>query len=224
MGRARAMTLIETLVTLAIIALISGIAILGLGVRSSAKLKAAAAQLAGSIKIAYAHSIATSKSVRLVFDFSTNKTTMEVSPDRHLMKKDPAGGANPATQLEQEALEASKAIADGPQTPRAQFDVATAFGMPKAGRDLPSGINFWRVQTQHDADPVSEGRAYLYFFPNGQTEAASMQLRVSNSDEAEDSNYLTVVVSPLTGRAEVKRGRVEITPPIEDSDLSERPE
>ncbi|MFO0618060.1 MAG: prepilin-type cleavage/methylation domain-containing protein [Polyangiaceae bacterium] len=218
------MTLIETLVTLAIIALISGVAVLGLGARTGAKLKSSAAQLTGSIRIAYAHSISTSKSVRLVFDFGAHKTTLEEAPQRHLIKHELSGGATAASELEAAALEASQTIANGPVAPRAQFEGAKAFGIPKDGRDLESGINFWRVYTTHDPEPVSEGRAYLYFFPNGQTESASIQLRISNSDEAEESNYLTVVVSPLTGRTEVKRGRVEITPPRDDREASERDE
>lgn len=222
--RDRGMTLIETLVTLAIIALISGIAILGLGSRTSAKLKASAAQLSGSIRIAYAHSISTAKTVRLVFDFASHKTTMEEAPQRHLMKKDASGGATPASELEAAALEASQAIAEGPQVPRATFEPTKSFGMPKEGRELESGINFWSVRTSHDVEPVPEGRAYLYFFPNGQTESAAVQLRISNANEADDSNYLTVVVSPLTGRTEVKKGRVEFTPPRDDVEASEREE
>jgi general secretion pathway protein H len=218
------MTLIETLVTLAIIALISGVAVLGMGARMGAKLKSSAAQLTGSIRIAYAHSISTSKSVRLVFDFTAHKTIMEAAPQRHLLKKELSGGATAASELEAAALEASQAIANGPVAPRAQFDVTTAFGMPKEGRDLSSGINFWRVYTTHDPEPVSDGKAYLYFFPNGQTESASIQLRISNSNEDEESNYLTVVVYPLTGRTEVKRGRAEITPPRDDREASEREE
>lgn len=220
----RGMTLIETLITLAIIALISGIAVMGLGARSSARLKSSAAQLTGSIRIAYAHSISTAKTVRLVFDFTTHKTTMEEAPQRHLMKKDTSGGAMPASELEAAALEAAAAISDGPQAPRAAFDPAKSYGMPKEGRDLQSGISFWTVRTSHDVTPVAEGRAYLYFFPNGQTESAAVQLRVSNSDEAEESNYLTVLVSPLTGRTEVKKGRVEFTPPRDDTEASEREE
>lgn len=220
----RGMTLIETLVTLAIIAVVSGVAVMALGARSGAKLKSSAAQLTGSIRIAYAHSISTSKTVRLVFDFASNKTTMEASPQRHLIKKDLSGGATAASELEAAALEASATIAEGPQTPRAQFDLSKSFGMPKEGRELESGINFWRVYTTHDPEPVGEGRAYLYFFPNGQTEQASIQLRISNSNEVEDSNYLTVLVYPLTGRTEVKKGRFEMVPPRDDREASERDE
>jgi general secretion pathway protein H len=217
----RGVTLIETLITVAIIALVSGMAVLGVGATARARLKRAATQIAGSVRIAYAHSISTSKSVRLAFDFETGKTTLEESPQRHLIVRDPSGGASPATELEAQAQAANQAI-QGPHLAKSEFSAGKAFGFPDEGRELPSGIGFWSVQTSHQDTPTGEGRGYLYFFPNGQTETAAIQIRISNSDEGEDSNYVTVLVAPLTGRTEVRRGRVDMPQPRDDREASER--
>ena len=218
----RAVTLIETLITVAIIALVSGMAMLGIGATSRARLKRAATQVSGSIRIAYAHSISTSKSVRLVFDFETGKTTMEATPQHHLLKNDIAGGASPATELEAQAQAQSAAIQDGPRAPKAEFAAAKAFGFPNEGREMPSGIGFWQVQTGHQDQATVEGRGYLYFFPNGQTESAAIQIRISNSEETEEGNYLTVLVAPLTGKTDIQKGRIDMPKPRNEREASER--
>lgn len=217
----RGVTLIEVLITVAIIALVTGMAALGMGATTRARLKRAATQITGAIRIAYAHSISTSKSVRLAFDFESGKTTIEETSQRHLIMRDPSGGASPATELESQALAASQAI-QGPHTSRAEFAPGKVFGFPNEGRDLPSGIGFWQVQTAHQDAPIGEGRAYLYFSPNGQTENAAIQIRISNSDESNESNYLTVLVQPLTGRTQVVKGRVDAPTPRDDREASER--
>ena len=48
----------------------------------------------------------------------------------------------------------------------------------KGHKALEGGIKFRGVQTQHDDLPRTEGRAYLYFWPGGQTERASIQLKI----------------------------------------------
>ena len=54
---------------------------------------------------------------------------------------------------------------------------------------------FVRVFTPHDPDPREEGRAVIYFFPNGTAEHAFIQL-----SDGEERVY-TVEVHPLTGKS-----------------------
>jgi general secretion pathway protein H len=72
------------------------------------------------------------------------------------------------------------------------------------------------VETEHDEEPVTEGRAYVYFWPGGITERAAIRLK--RSDNSEDG--LTVLLSPLTGRASIQRGKASFPPPREDPDGS----
>ena len=60
---------------------------------------------------------------------------------------------------------------------------------------LPKTVKFRSVYTPRQTDPVTAGRAYVYFFPLGQTEPAIIVL----SDEAGESFY-SLVVHPITGR------------------------
>jgi len=90
----------------------------------------------------------------------------------------------------------------------------------KGHKALERGIKFRRVQTAHDLEERKEGRAYLYFWPGGQTERAAIQLKVGDNDD--EKNAITLVVAPLTGKVTVKDGAVEVKKPLDDKDSSER--
>ena len=92
----------------------------------------------------------------------------------------------------------------------------------KGPRALESGIKIRSVETGHDAEARTEGRAYLYFWPGGRTELASIQIRIGDSDE--DSQTLSLEISPLTGKVTIKPGPVELVIPTEDNQKSDREE
>ena len=64
------------------------------------------------------------------------------------------------------------------------------------------------VFTPRMADPITKGRAYIYFFPLGQTEPAIVHL----SDPTEQTIY-SLVVHPVTGRVRIVNSYVQ--PPID---------
>jgi general secretion pathway protein H len=70
----------------------------------------------------------------------------------------------------------------------------------KRGKDrkLEGDTLFKRVFTPHETRPREEGKAYLYFFPNGVGEHAFIQL--SDGDSAEERIY-TIETHPLSGKA-----------------------
>lgn len=216
------MTLIEVLITIAIVTVIAGLALISMsGATSGARLRQAATQISGSVRVAYAHATATSKVVRLTFDFQESKILLEESQGRHLIRDDDSGGAEAATEIEQEAQAAAESLTKGPRAPRASFAAVEALGFPEEGKELPSNIQFWQVETGHQEAPIREGHAYLYFFPGGQTENAAIQLRISNADEDDTSSFLTVTVAALTGRTKIGKGRVDMVKPRSDEDASE---
>jgi general secretion pathway protein H len=72
---------------------------------------------------------------------------------------------------------------------------------------FPEGVRIVSVRTEHDAEPITEGEAFLYFFPMGRTQLAHIQLQ----DESGDDQY-TIKVQPLTGK-------VTVVPEIQDLEL-----
>jgi general secretion pathway protein H len=136
------------------------------------------------------------------------------------------GGASAITEAEKAALQEGEKIVKGPAVSKPQFHPIDALGFgdadtsSKGGRPLQRGIQFRAVQTGHDEVPRTSGRAYLYFWPGGMTERASIQLRIG--DSAEDYQTLTLLVSPLTGKVSMKGGPVELEIPTDDEHASDR--
>jgi general secretion pathway protein H len=134
------------------------------------------------------------------------------------------GGADAVTQAEKAALEDGERLVKGPMAPRPQFRAIDAYGFGeiesgKGGKSLGRAVMFRAVQTSHDDEPRRSGRAYLYFWPGGLTERASIQVHIG-SDTNETT--LTLLVSPLTGRVTVKAGPVDLKMPTDDSTESDR--
>lgn len=225
---ARGVTLLEIMVVMILLALVVGGVILGGGQVASARLRHTATMLAGAVRVGFLRATATSKSQRLVFDIDERKVWLEESSLPMLVQsKDTTstGGADPATEFERRALEENDRILKGPRPARPKFTPVQSLGFSdgsgaKGPRKIDRGISFREVQALHDDQPRIAGRAYLYFWPGGQTELANIQLRIGQSTDPGDT--LTLVVSPLTGKVTVKNGPVAFVMPRDDKAASER--
>lgn len=229
-GGERAFTLIEVIVAIALIGLLSGTIIAGSGMLGANRLRAAAGLVISSVRLAASRANTTGRPVRIVFDLEADRLSVEETEGRMLRVKDTgasdsegaAAGAEAATEAERDALEYAKGVVDGPKAPRAAFKPVKGLGFEDdavGGRELGRGVHYRTVQTEHDDRPREEGRAYLYFWPGGGTERASIQLVRDGDDEG-----LSVLVSPLTGRAKIERGLVELENPTYDVDFDVREE
>lgn len=221
------LTLVEIIVVISLMAVVSGVAIGGSMQLPSARLRRSATMIASAIKVAYTRATATSRSLRLVMDLDQQKVWLEESQRPMLVQSAGAtavGGAEAITQAEKEALAAGERIVQGPPIPKPRFAPIDAYGFGdvagKGGKPLQSGITFRAVQTTHDDAPRASGRAYLYFWPGGRTEMASIELRIGQSEE--ESRTLTILVSPLTGRVDIQGGAVELEVPTDDDHASDR--
>lgn len=219
--RSRGVTLIEVLITLAIVAVITGLATFGMGVTSSARLKTSSITVASALQLASVHATAISRPVRLVFDIDAGKITMEASESAIFLKRQEKAESS-AEYLTKKAEAAGNQYASGAKDETSDFKPTKAFRFPETGVELERGIRFRQIQTDHAPDAVTEGKAYLYFFPTGQTETAAIQLRTSNADEAEESNFVTITVAPLTAKASIAKGRLSKPEPRTEAELSDR--
>jgi general secretion pathway protein H len=229
-ARARGITLIEMLVVLALIALFAAVVIAGSGQLSGARLRKGAAMLNAAIRVAFIRATVMSRSVRLVMDFEKNAIWLEEADQPMLVgSHDPTGGAEAVTAAEKAALAESERIIKGPGQARPAFH-AVGMGLVPSTEEkdrkdrneynLPSGIKFREVQSTHDDEPRTSDRAYLYFWPGGMTERASIVIKAG--DENDDAKSMTVVVSPLTGSTQIMSGAVALKVPADDKEASER--
>ncbi len=213
---------------MAIISLVTGAAVAGSMQLPSARLRRSATMIASAVKVAYTRATATSHDLRLVMDIDAKAIWLEESDLPMLLQsKDKTGtaGADPVTQVERQAFEAGDRIVKGPPIPKPRFRAIAAYGFGdvesgKGGKPLQSGITFAAVQSMHDEAPRTSGRAYLYFWPGGRTEAAAIQLAIGGSTEA--GRTLTLLVSPLTGKVTIKGGAVELAVATDDDHSSDR--
>jgi general secretion pathway protein H len=224
--RARGFTLVEVLIVVALMAIMSMMVVSGSGMLSGTRMRSAATLIMSSVRMAMTRSNSIGRPVRLVFDIDAGRLMMEETRGRMLRVSDheegAKAGAQAATEAEQQAAEYARNIVQGPRAPEAAFTPVESFADgddPALGRELGKDIRFIQVQTEHDTEPRSEGRAYLYFWPGGGTERASIQITRPG-----DHQGLTVLVSALTGRSKIERGRIELEEARHDVDFQEREE
>lgn len=228
-ARQRGLTLIELVIAIALVALLVGSMLFGKGMLVGSRVKSAATLLVSSVRYGMTRANATGKPTRLVIDLDKSQLSIEEDSTSLMLRekkaKDQTGGADAATATEQKARAESERIVEGPRAPRPHFTKLSGVAGPveglTSGRSLGQGVEIALVHTEHDEEDVTEGRAYLYFWPGGTTERAVVQLK----RQGDAKPQLTVVLSPLTGRAKVEKGVVDFPEPRGvDQDYSEREE
>ncbi len=223
---ARGLTLIELIVVVTLAALLMGAMIIGMGATTNARIRSAATLVTSGVRVAFSRAQTTGKSTRLVFDLDQHRISLEESDIPMLVRRDDVvtGGAEGSTPQEVDAIKDAERIVDGPKAPRATFSPIAALGFeaddPSTGRELGSGVAFRRIEVAHQEDPVTSGRAYLYFWPGGMTERASIQIGRKGGEG--DDGVLTLLVSPLTGRVRIVAGAKPMERPRDDSDREDR--
>jgi general secretion pathway protein H len=231
----RAMTLIEVLIVMAIVVILLAGVMGGSGQIAGARLRQSATLVTGAVRVGFTRANATSKNVRLVLDLDNSKLWLEEADRPFFAKandKTGTGGADPATVAEQAAIEEGDRIVKGPHPPRPHFHmISTSEDKPNLAvlsKPLPSGIHFRSVQTAHDDAPITKGRAYLYFWPGGETERASIQTCITHTVDkrevcnTENEGTFSMMVAPLTGKVSVKSGSVDLVLPVDDVTASDR--
>lgn len=225
-------TLFEVLIVLAIVVGLVGI--MGVGVRSLRKsdLRSASTQLAGAIKFTYDRAVATGKYYRLVIDIDEKRFWPEMSEDRfYLVRERDRGRRPPEDEGEDRPGTTPRPSAGTPPaaagglggllgglggspggtgaaprvgTGKARF---AAVETEKQQRSAPlRGVTIAGVWTPRHDEPLTQGRAYLYFYPEGMGERAIIHL-------SDGGAVYSLVAHPLTGRVQVVNERVE--PPRE---------
>jgi general secretion pathway protein H len=221
--------LFEVLLVIGMIALMSGAVMFGSGFLTGARQRAAVTLIVSSIRLGMTRANTSGQPTRLVFDLTTNRLTLEETSSRVMLRvkdqgKSTGAGADPTTPEERAAREEAKRIMEGPQKPRPAFTPVKEFASESEeqnGRALGKGVKLHKVQTEHDGEARTDGRAYLYFWPRGGTERAIVQVQ---REGAKSDEGVTIVVSALTGRVKVEPKLVDLPESKDDEAYSERDE
>ena len=217
-------TLIEMMVVLVIIGLISGMSIRGLRALAKSDLRANTAKMSGAVRFLFDRASTTGKYHRLVIDVDEGRYWAEVSDDRFYIPREPETEASVKKLAELQAE-----LDEKDRKKKEMAEASGGFDMTKVeAQDFrPKRVRFGAfkgtalkpvtmkntkvmdVYTPRTAEPITSGRAYVYFFPLGQSEAAIIHL----SDEGGETKY-SLVVHPITGRVRVYNEYVQ--PPYDD--------
>jgi general secretion pathway protein H len=219
MRRQRAFTIIELMVGMAIMALIMGSAIYGVRALARSDLRGSASKLAGAIRYCFDRSVTTGNYFRIVLDLDKNVYWAERSENRAYIARDKEDSPGKGKAFDQDAAEKKKdeleakekeelasrgglaaTLEPPPKPKRAKFQTFKDATLPQVKLKK---TKLFDIYTPRQREPYTSGKAYLYFFPDGHTERSI--IRLTDGDD-----FYTLVVYPLTGRVEVKSGKMDI--------------
>lgn len=229
-GPAGGFTLIEVMVALMVIALIASIGVKGFRAITKSDLRAATAHMSGAIRYLFDRASITGKYHRLVIDLTAGKYWAEVSDDRFYAPNEAESQADRQKRENDEAasdeeqrkrIEKQNAYGGSPTIAGSSFDLSklevgefrprrARFAAFKETALKPVSLKNLKIRsvyTPRMTEPVTSGRAYLYFYPLGQTDPAIITL----TDAAGESVY-SLVVHPITGRVRIYNS--EVRPPV----------
>ena len=224
---ARGLTLIEIAIALVIAAVLFAAVVVSVGSITGSRARGAAGELAGTIRALYDTAALSGKTCRLVFELPPEKSE---EPGRYRAECAPKGvttDRDRENNLKEDNREREEAARDPGRDRRQNFtrsdntaptiqDLAaeekervesaarySAYTTPEvAPRELPDGVTL-SVWTRHQRQATEHGVAYLYFFPQGYTEKAHVQVR-------QGDNVWTLDISPLTGKVNIVPEALEV--------------
>ncbi|HEX2570249.1 MAG TPA: prepilin-type N-terminal cleavage/methylation domain-containing protein [Polyangia bacterium] len=212
-------SLVEVIIVLAVVGMMAGAVSVSFQSLHRARARGAAQRLAAAMRYSYDRSVTTGAYFRLVIDLTGQKYWAERSDERFYLvrgKEDSAGrGLAPGEEQEKEeerkrkeAEERAKFLSSGnalldptPARKKARFETFKDSALPKV--ELKD-VRIRDIFTPRQREAYTEGKTYLYFFPDGHAERAWIHV----ADE--EGDVYTLVLHPLTGRVEIKTGDLPV--------------
>ena len=226
--RSQGFTLIEVMVALMVVALIATIGVKGFRTVTKGNLREGSAHMSGAIRFLFDRASITGKYHRLVIDLNEGRYWAEVSDDRFFApnqaeseperqkreeKEDAAEDEERKRKEKQDLLYGGSSSSSSSASSSSSFDMSkmeVGEFRPRRARfaafketalkpvTLKKEVRIKSVYTPRMTDPVTAGRAYLYFYPLGQTEPAVITLT-----DKSGQNVFSLVVHPITGRVRI---------------------
>lgn len=192
--RIRGFTLVELLVAIGIVALMMGLSVGIIGGSFHRQAKNEVARLIGAIRYSYNEAASKNLYYRIVFDFEKQRYWVESSEEPFLLTTDSEEQKDKKSKKEEEESEE----AEGGFTAEEEGPIKSV--------KLDDSVKIKDVYMEHQEGLISEGQAYLYFFPRGQTEQA-----VINFSDEDEENFYSLVVEPLTAKCRAKAEYMSFT-------------
>ena len=200
------MTLIEIMVTLAVVGLVLGITISQLGDTFDSRARQATRELSATIRYLYNKAASENLTMRLVFDMEKNAYHVEATADLFQLESEEdrlervkrEQKAKPKTETKAATSSDEETASEETPVQRAEAKFGAVDSHLLKPYQLPNGVFFKDIYTEHDSGPISKDKAYIYIFPSGYVERAIINLR--NED---DSEQRAIEVNPMTGATRI---------------------
>jgi general secretion pathway protein H len=197
---ARGFTLIELLVVLAVIVAVAAAAAPALGSITGANARQAAGEVAGAMRHLFDTAALRHQTCRLVLDVDARAWSAECAPGA-------VGLSRRAGAAEEDAKDLEARFPDEKDAELRRLLAKTRFGAFEdrlvAKKELPGRAGFGKIHLEGRREDVTEGKAYVHFFPGGRAQRAYVPI-------ADGDHLYTVVLEPMTGKARVVAGPVEV--------------
>lgn len=241
--RSAGFTIIELMVVLIIIVIVVAGVALGFGTLRKAEAVVEVGRIDTAIRYLYQVTSINAIPYRLVIDLNEEKWWVEAlqhsdSPcaafavkdvrreddkayglDKLTRKMKEGGGGKTVDEDEEEgACDPAEQDADG-KCPSTGF--VTVPGKVFEERTLPKGVRFKGVMTTHQQDVQREGKAYVYFFPDGSSEKAYIYVETAPENEdgtpnEDEATVITIETFALLGKVKVHTGELSLQGVLRD--------
>ena len=201
----KGMTLIEICIALGIAAGLLAIAVPAISSVTRAHMRQKSGQLAGGLRSLYGAAALHSATCRLVIDLDENSYESECAKGTIRLSGEGERARNGKREesKEEELLANTKGRESLSERDKAKLELlqkaafAPTTDIPKT--KLGSDVKFLSVWVEHQPERYTAGKAFLYYWPSGVAENASIQLE-------QGDGVITLLVSPLTGRVQMFNG------------------
>jgi general secretion pathway protein H len=208
--RERGMTLLEIGIALLIVALMIFVAVPSIEAYAGVRAREEAGRISGAIRYLYGQSALSGKVCRIVFDMDERTWWTECTEGRFTVEREKErsrGGQRVEEKKKPAKPEQPPQPKDEVEAMRLKVEHQAEFSEFKddqvTKRTLPDGANV-AVWVGHQREKYTKGKAFLYFFPQGNTERAQIYVSSDHGD------IYTLVVSPLNGRVRVDDKELDV--------------
>jgi general secretion pathway protein H len=204
------MTLLEIGIALTIVVLMVFVAAPSIEAYVGVRAREESGRIAGAVRYLYGQSALTGHVCRLVFDMDERAWWPECTEGRFTVDRDKErarDGKKLEDKKDKEEQRRDVEPHDEAEAMRQRIEKKAEFaefkGEEVTRRKLPDGANV-AVWTGHQRERYTKGKAFIYFFPQGNTERAQIYVSSNNGD------IYTLVVSPLSGRVRVEDKELDV--------------